>query len=101
MACNMGNGEVLEQCRTQTFQCFVLAGFKAIALQAFQLYANGKIIAIAAPQMAGGAGVPGTVIATDKLLKLALAANIKMRGDLHALNTFEVGVGIPVQLVGK
>jgi hypothetical protein len=101
MACNMGNGEMLEQGRTQTFQCFILAGFKAIPLQAFQLDANGEIIAVAAPQVVGGASVPGPVIATDKLLKLALAPNVKMRGDLYTFNTFEVGVGIPIQLIGE
>ena len=91
----------MEQGRAQTFQCFILTGFKVVTLQAFQLYADRKVIAVATPQVAGGAGVPSPVIATDELLKFTLAANIKMRGDLESLNTFKVRVGIPVQLVGK
>jgi hypothetical protein len=45
--------------------------------------------------------MPGTVIGTDKLQQLTLAPDEKVRGHLKTLNTFEVGVQVPVKLVGK
>ena len=45
--------------------------------------------------------MPGAVVATDKLPQFAIAADIKMRRYGQALYAFEIGVSVPVQLIGK
>jgi hypothetical protein len=45
--------------------------------------------------------MPGAVIATHKLPEFTPALNEKVRRDLQAFDLLEVGMGIPVQLVGK
>jgi hypothetical protein len=47
------------------------------------------------------ASMPRALFATDKLHQAAVASNYKMRRNLHIANLCEVGVGIPVKLVGK
>ena len=45
--------------------------------------------------------MPGTVITADKLPELATAANIEMRGYGETPDALEIGVCLPVQLVGE
>ena len=45
--------------------------------------------------------MPGSLLRADKLDELARALNIKVCGNLSAPNLLKVGVGIPVQLIGK
>jgi len=67
MACQCGN-RVLPRARwQQAQQAPVLRGLEGVALQAFEFDADGEIIAVVAPPVAGGACVPGAVIATHEL----------------------------------
>ena len=59
-------------------QGLVLGGFEAQAFQAFQLYANGVVVAAIAPAPLAYAGMPGTVVAADELPDLALARDKEM-----------------------
>ena len=45
--------------------------------------------------------MPGAVMAADELLELAVAANKKVARHFHALDALEVGVLVPVELIGK
>ena len=45
--------------------------------------------------------MPGTVVATDELLEIAIAPDVKVARHWRALEALEVGMLAPVQLVGK
>ena len=45
--------------------------------------------------------MPGPVVATDELLEIAIAPDVKVARHWRALEAFEVGMLAPVQLVGK
>ena len=83
---------MLSQRWAQGLQRFVLCSGKRVALQPLQLYADGVVIAVVTAPVVGGASVPGTVIATDKLPDFSAALDVEMRGHLQALNTFEIRV---------
>ena len=57
----------LEERRAQAGQSFVLRRFKKASFQPFKLNANRVVIALAASPIGGWAGMPGTVVAADKL----------------------------------
>jgi len=85
----------------QTGQAFVLSGLKGLALQAFQLNADGVVVAIGAPPVFGLACVPGPVIAADKLPQCTIAPYIEVGRHLQPPDLPKVGVSVPVQLVGE
>lgn len=79
----------------------VLSRLEVPALQAFKLDADGMVVAVVAPAPARGTGVPGARVQGDELHQLAIAPNKKMRRHRQTANLLEVGVGVPVELVGK
>jgi hypothetical protein len=98
---NMGYWVVLNNRGTQCLQCLILNGLKCVALQTFKLYANRVVIAVVPAPIVGLTCVPSAVIATDELPNFAISADIKMCRNFQPLNTFEIGVLIPRQLVGE
>lgn len=101
MACNMGAAVVLSDGGAQSRQALVLRAFKHIALQAFKLNADGVVVAVFTALVARLPCVPSALVSADKLPEFAIAANIKMRRDLHISDVLKIGMGIPVKLVGK
>jgi hypothetical protein len=63
---------------THTAECVVLLGLKGLAFQTFQLYANGMVVAVIAPQIVGLACMPSSVIAADKLNQGTITADEKV-----------------------
>lgn len=59
------------------------------------------VIAVATAQVIRNTRVPRALITTDKLPKFPLALDVKVGRHLHAQNGLEVGVFVPVKLVGK
>jgi hypothetical protein len=55
-----------------------LQSLKAITFKAFEFNTNGIVIAIVSAAIRGGAGVPSTVMAADKLPNLARAFDEKV-----------------------
>ena len=101
VASNMGNGVLLHEGRTQRGQRGVLRVFKWVTFEAFKFYANAVVIAVGATPVGRRAGMPGTVVAADKLPECAIAANIEVRRYRDAFNGLKVGVSLPVQLIGE
>jgi hypothetical protein len=97
----MSDGVVVLQVAAQLGQALVLGIFESVALQAFQLDAHRIVIAIAFASVFRGPGVPGAVVAADKLPKRAVASDQEVRRHLQAANALKVRVGIPVELVGE
>ena len=98
---NMCDGAGLKKRRAQRCQGFVLGQFKALAFQTFQFNTDGIVIAVASAPIAGIAGMPGAVLTRHKLPQRARAADKKVRRHLHPPNALEVGMGVPVELVGE
>lgn len=96
---NVLDGVALNDGCTQACERFVLTIFKVVTFDALQFDADGVVVAVVPSQMAGDAGVPRPVIATDKLPEVAIAADIEVCRNLHTFDTFEVGVLVPVQLI--
>ncbi len=85
----------------QAGKCFVLRRFKSASFQSFELNANGVVIALVSSPVSGVAGMPGAVVTADKLPKCASAADEKVRRNLKSLDALEVGMRVPVELVGE
>jgi hypothetical protein len=83
------------------YQLIVLRGFKFIAFQAFQLNANGIVVAVAAAPVARDARMPSTLLATDKLPNFASALDEEVRRDFQAANRLKIGMSFPIELIGK
>ena len=98
---NVGDGVVGSQGLAQLLQGLVLGGIKLPAFQTFELNANRKIIAVAAPAPLRCARVPSAVVAAHKLPHHALACDEEVGRNLQPPNALKVGVGIPVELVGE
>lgn len=79
----------------------VLRRLKDAALQTFQFNAHRKVVAVGPATPLGRAGVPGSGIGSNKLHQLAVAANQKVRRDLHATDLFKIRVGSPLEPVGE
>jgi len=101
MAGDVGDWVVLVQGLAQLAQLLVLGVLKHIAFQAFELDTDRVVVTLGASSVFGLPGVPGSVVGADKLPQAAVSADIKVRGYLQAPDLREVGVGIPIQLVGE
>ena len=99
--CNVRDGVGLKKRGAKPGQCFVLGCLKEASFKPFQFNADRVVIAIAAPAVAGFPCVPCPVIATHKLPQRASAGNKEMRRNLQAANALEVGMRLPVELIGK
>ncbi len=95
------NGIDEPQVLTKSGQAPVLGIFKAVAFESFELNADRVVIAARSPSVLRLPCVPGAVIATDKLPKGAISANVKVRGDFQPPYALKVGVCIPIELVGE
>lgn len=91
----LGNGGA------QLLKRLVLRRLKTQAFQAFELDANGVIIAALAPSPLADAGMPGPVVAADELPDLSLARDEEVGRNLQATNALVVRMGVPVQLIGE
>jgi len=91
----------LEKRCAQAGQCFVLRRFKSASFKAFKFNANRVVIALAAPPVSGMAGMPGAVVAADELPERACAADKKVRRNLKPPDALEVGMRVPVELIGE
>ena len=101
MAGDVAHRVALGQSRQQGQQGFILRWLKQATLQAFEFNADGKVIAVVTARKVRAPGMPGTRVTADKLPQFAATLDIKMRGDLQALDLFEIRVGVPVELVGE
>ena len=101
MAGQVSNRVVLQQGGTHAGQGFVLRFFEHPAVDAFELNANGVVVAVVASAVAGCTGMPGTLVATDKLAQVPIAADEKVRGHLHAFDAFEIRMRVPIQRIGE
>jgi hypothetical protein len=101
MAGNMRDGIVLQDGCAQTGQRFILTVFEGLSFNPLKLYSDRVVVTVAPSAVTGGAGMPGAVVATDELLEFAMAPDKKVGRHLHPLDAFEVGVPVPVELVGE
>ncbi len=101
MTCDMGNRVTLKDGATQATQLCVLGVLEGIAFESFEFNANGIIVAIISSAVTGNAGMPSTVIATDKLQEFTGAEDEKMRRYLDAPDALEIRVLVPIKLIGK
>lgn len=101
VACNSRDGVALQDGGTEPNQCFILAVFKETSFDPLKFNSDRIVVAVAAAAVTGGTRMPGAVIGVDELLEFAIATDEKVARHFHALDTFEVGVLVPVQLVGK
>ena len=85
----------------QLAQLHVLGVFEYTALQAFEFDADGVVIALGASSVLRLTGMPGPIVGTDKLAKVSVSPNKKVRGYLQTTNLREVRMSFPVQLVGE
>ena len=98
---NVRNRVGLRKILAQLSQGLVLRGLEALALQALQLDANGVVVAVAAPPVAGVAGMPGPVVGADTLPEAAVSTDKKVGRYLQTANLLKVRVRLPVQAVGE
>ena len=101
MAGHVGQRVLLRQGKDQVGQGLVLRRREGVAFQALKFYTDGVVVAVVPPPVARWAGVPGAVVATDKLPQATVTADEKVGRDLQAPDGLEVRVGVPVELVAK
>ena len=101
MSGDMGNRISLEDGCAQAGKRFILQCFKSTAFQSFEFNANRVVIALALTPVSGWAGMPGAVVATDELPKIAGTADEKVCRNSKPPNALEVGMRVPVELVGE
>lgn len=101
VAGDVGNRLVLEQGGAQTGERFILAILKKPVVHPFQLDANRVVVAIVASPVVRNPGMPGAFVDAHELLQFTAAPDEKMGRHGHALDTFKVRMGFPIQLVGK
>ncbi|CAK0767471.1 hypothetical protein CCP4SC76_4750017 [Gammaproteobacteria bacterium] len=82
-------------------QGVVLSGGKGFVIAAFQLDADGEIIAVVAAIKSGSSGVPGALEERYKLHHLAVTPDQQVRGDAQRGNDGKVGVRRGVQVIEK
>ena len=92
VASDIGNGVVIANGLAQPLQRQILRRFEVQALQAFEFYADGVIIAAVAPAPVADACMPGSVVTAHKLPDLALARNEEVRGNFQPANALIVGL---------
>src|SRR3569623_172558 len=79
----------------------ILAVAVGLVIAAFELDADGKVIAALTSGNTGWARMPGAAIERNILHHLAVATNQHMRGDTQRGDSLEIGVGSRFQLVGE
>lgn len=89
---NVGDGVVLNEITAQCGHSGVLDGFEKLTLKPFEFNADAVIVAVVAPSVVRLPGMPGPVVATDKLPEGAITPDKKMRRDLEPLDLLEVGM---------
>ena len=92
MPCNLNRGVALPQSGAQSCKTLVLRRLKRISLQAFELNAYGKIVAVVAAAEVRLPRVPCALAGPDKLPQLTISAHVEMCGHLHVPDLFKVGV---------
>ncbi len=97
----MGNGILKVQRLAKLTELCVLSLFKWVTFEALKLYAYGVIVAMASAPILRLSCMPSAVVDADKLPKCAVASNIKVSRHLQAPDLREIGVSVPVQLVGE
>src|SRR6185369_2753086 len=68
-------------------------------VRAFELDADGEIIAAGPSLPLGGARMPGAVTGEDVLAQLAVTPDEEVRGNLEALDLLEVGMRQGIEAV--
>ena len=101
MACHMLRWPELRNRRAKAAERFVLRGFKVFPLHAFELDADGVVVAVVTAPVARNPSMPGALLCADKLPQLTTAPDVEMRRHLQTFHLLEVGVLVPVQLVRK
>ena len=76
----------------QACKCFILGTFKRVALQALKFNADRVVVAVFTSPVLRCARMPGALIGSNKLPKLAVALNVEMGRNLHAFDVAEIGV---------
>ena len=77
VSCHIVQGVALDQMATQLPKGFVLGGLECETLQAFQLNADGVVVAVGPTAIKRLASVPGALVAVDKLPEPTIALNKK------------------------
>lgn len=85
----------------QSEQACVLRFGIATGVRAFELDADGEIVAPLAPKPLRVTRVPGAFVAGHKLQEFASAANQKVRGDAQLSDLGIIGMRLGVQPIGK
>lgn len=98
---DVGNRIQVCNAMAQTGQTGVLCGFKLCTLESFQFDTDRVVVAIGAAAVGRCTGMPGSVIAADKLPQGAIAPNVEVRRHLQPPDLPKVRVGVPVQLIGE
>src|SRR6185436_18142014 len=82
-------------------QAAVLRVFERTVVDAFELDADGEVVAPLTPAPAGGAGVPGALVHRNELDQRAVAAHQEMRRHLERMNLAEIRVRLRIEAVGE
>ena len=91
VARHMGNGVAQCQVLARLRQGCVLCRLEVQAFQAFELNAHRVVVALRAASVAGAPGVPGALVAIDKLPQCAFTGDEEMGRYLQAPDALEVG----------
>ena len=89
------------QTAQQGNQAAILRWLEGLPFQTLQFDSNGEIVAVVAPLPVRGSSVPGTLIARNVLRDASPPVDHEMRRNLQTTNLLEIGVGRPIELVGK
>ncbi len=92
---------MLPQCFYHSCQHFILSIIERLLITAFQLDADGEIIAVLAPQILRAAGMPGALIKGHELNDLAITPDQQMCRHLKLMNLGEVRMRIRRKLSQK
>src|SRR5256885_12121939 len=90
MACEMGHGVARRDGVAQGIERRVLGRLEPQALQAFEFYADGVVVAAVAAPPAGSACMPGARIAVHKLPDLALDRKSTRLNSSHLVISYAV-----------
>src|SRR5450830_1698582 len=101
MTCHMGNGVAAPQCLAQPDQGRVLCNRDSASFETLKFNAYRVVVAVVPASVMRASGMPGPLIAIDELPQFAIASDVEVRRHFQAADLTEVGVGIPVQLVGE
>jgi hypothetical protein len=101
VASNVGNRQPRGDGGAQAGEGGVLRGLEATTFQPFQLDTDGMVVAIVPAAPMRRACVPSPRGDIHELHQFAVASNEEMGGHRQASNLLEVGVGIPIELVGE